>query len=111
MDSEQVQFRDGCCFQSDPFPTATGICGGQPDDAPSVASLSIGFFILNFLPLVPCLIFGRSDQFKKVFSPVTKKFSAGGSTKVSAMSSSKSSAASSAVSSGVGSSAVGSSAE
>jgi hypothetical protein len=76
--SEAVKFRDGCCASDDPPPTSEGStehggCGEQPSDAPSVASLSIGFFVLNFIPILPCIVFGRSDSFKKTFQPITSK--------------------------------------
>ncbi len=115
--AKTLQFRGGCCTSDFPFPTSEspledGGCGQQPSDAPSVASLSIGYFVLNFVPLLPPLIFGRSDAFKKVFKPVTSKFSIKSTTKVAVSANgssgassgaSKSSGASSVVSSGVAS--------
>ncbi len=96
--AKTVQFRDGCCTSDYPFPTSESLredggCGEQPSDAPSVASLSIGFFVLNFVPLLPPLIFGRSDSFKKVFKPVTSKFSIRSTSKVSSASGASSGAA------------------
>ncbi len=117
--AKTLQFRAGCCTRDFPFPASEtpiedGGCGEQPSDAPSVASLSIGFFVLNFVPLLPPLIFGRSDAFKKVFKPITSRLSIkstrvgsalGASSGASSSGSSKSSGASSKASSGVASSA------
>jgi len=66
----EIYMKTGCCYENAVPTYAFDVCGGLPDNAPEVSTLSMGFFALNLIPCVAGLVFGGSNQFLRVWKSV-----------------------------------------